>query len=75
MPFYFSLVIFATLGYGDIVLAPDYRIFGALGATDARLVDLNRSQFKNVEVPRGVIDVEAVIEKLIAVPVVDLCPH
>ena len=73
--FYFSLVTFATLGYGDIVLAPDYRIFGALGATDARLVDLNRSQFKNVEVPRGVIDVEAVIEKLIAVPVVDLCPH
>jgi len=31
--FYFSLVTFATLGYGDIVLAPDYRIFGALGAT------------------------------------------
>jgi hypothetical protein len=31
--FYFSLVTFATLGYGDVVLAPDYRIFGALGAT------------------------------------------
>ena len=30
--FYFSLVTFATLGYGDIVLAPGYRIFGALGA-------------------------------------------
>ena len=28
--FYFSLVTFATLGYGDIVLAPGYRIFGAL---------------------------------------------
>jgi hypothetical protein len=31
--FYFSLVTFATLGYGDIVLAPGYRIFGALAAT------------------------------------------
>ena len=30
--FYFSLVSFATLGYGDIVLAPGYRIFGALKA-------------------------------------------
>ena len=30
--FYFSLVTFATLGYGDIVLAPGYRIFGALAA-------------------------------------------
>ena len=30
--FYFSLVTFATLGYGDIVLAPGYRIFGAVGA-------------------------------------------
>src|ERR1700739_3997214 len=30
--FYFSLVTFATLGYGDVVLAPDYRIFGAPGA-------------------------------------------
>jgi len=29
--FYFSLVTFATLGYGDIVLQPGYRIFGALG--------------------------------------------
>src|SRR5215467_3814372 len=34
--FYFSLVTFATLGYGDIVLAPGYRIFGALGATCGR---------------------------------------
>ena len=31
--FYFSLVTFVTLGYGDIVLAPGYRIFGALAAT------------------------------------------
>jgi voltage-gated potassium channel len=36
--FYFSLVTFATLGYGDIVLAPDYRIFGALGATCGSLM-------------------------------------
>jgi hypothetical protein len=30
--FYFSLVTFATLGYGDIILASGYRIFGALAA-------------------------------------------
>lgn len=36
--FYFSLVTFATLGYGDIVLAPDYRVFGALGATCGSLM-------------------------------------
>jgi len=36
--FYFSLVTFATLGYGDIVLTPDYRIFGALGATCGSLM-------------------------------------
>jgi voltage-gated potassium channel len=36
--FYFSLVTFATLGYGDIVLAPGYRIFGALGATCGSLM-------------------------------------
>ena len=36
--FYFSLVTFATLGYGDIVLAPSYRIFGALGATCGSLM-------------------------------------
>ena len=36
--FYFSLVTFATLGYGDVVLAPDYRIFGALGATCGSLM-------------------------------------
>ena len=38
MPSYFSLVTFATLGYGDIVLAPGYRIFGALGATCGSLM-------------------------------------
>ena len=31
--FYISFVTFATLGYCDIVLAPGYRIFGALAAT------------------------------------------
>jgi voltage-gated potassium channel len=36
--FYFSLVTFATLGYGDIVLAPGYRIFGALGAACGSLM-------------------------------------
>jgi hypothetical protein len=36
--FYFSLVTFATLGYGDIVLTPAYRIFGALGATCGSLM-------------------------------------
>jgi hypothetical protein len=36
--FHFSLVTFATLGYGDIVLAPDYRIFGALAATCGSLM-------------------------------------
>ena len=36
--FYFSLVTFATLGYGDIVLASGYRIFGALAATCGSLM-------------------------------------
>jgi hypothetical protein len=36
--FYFSLVTFATLGYGDIVLAPGHRIFGALGAACGSLM-------------------------------------
>jgi hypothetical protein len=36
--FYFSLVTFATLGYGDIVLAPGYRILGALAATCGSLM-------------------------------------
>jgi len=36
--FYFSLVTFATLGYGDIVLSPGYRIFGALAATCGSLM-------------------------------------
>ncbi|MEM7366701.1 MAG: potassium channel family protein, partial [Pseudomonadota bacterium] len=29
---YFSLVTTTTLGYGDITLGPEHRIFGAMGA-------------------------------------------
>ena len=36
--FYISFVTFATLGYCDIVLAPGYRIFGALAATCGTLM-------------------------------------
>lgn len=36
--FYFSLVTFATLGYGDILLAPGFRIFGALQAACGSLM-------------------------------------
>jgi len=36
--FYFSLVTFATLGYGDIVLPRHFRIFGALGAAMGSLM-------------------------------------
>ena len=36
---------------------------------------LHRSQLEHVEVPGGVIDVEAVIDKLGAVALVDLAPH
>jgi hypothetical protein len=35
---YFSLVTFATLGYGDVVLAPGYRFFGALEAACGSLM-------------------------------------
>ena len=27
---YFSIVTFSTLGYGDIILAPEWRLFGSL---------------------------------------------
>jgi hypothetical protein len=36
--FYFPPVSFATPGYGDIVLAPGYRIFGALEAACGSLM-------------------------------------
>lgn len=29
---YFSLVTYTTLGYGDLVLGPDFRIFGAMAS-------------------------------------------
>ncbi len=36
---YFSAVTFSTLGYGDIVLAPEWRLFGALeGVTGLLLI-------------------------------------
>ena len=48
-PIYFALVTYTTLGYGDIVLSPDFRILGAMisvtgivmfGMTTAFLVGL-----------------------------------
>lgn len=34
---YFSLVTYTTLGYGDITLTPDHRIFGAMGSVTGLL--------------------------------------
>lgn len=31
-PIYFALVTYSTLGYGDITLAPEFRIFGAMAS-------------------------------------------
>ncbi|MDJ0631473.1 MAG: ion channel [Rhodobacter sp.] len=31
-PIYFALVTYSTLGYGDITLAPDFRLFGAMAS-------------------------------------------
>lgn len=31
-PLYFILVTYATLGYGDVILQPGYRIFGAMAS-------------------------------------------
>ena len=36
--FYFSLVSFTTLGFGDIVLTPDWRILAGFVATDGFLL-------------------------------------
>ena len=36
--FYFSIVTFATLGYGDVLLAPSYRIMGAAAAACGTLM-------------------------------------
>jgi len=35
---YFSAVTFSTLGYGDIVLAPEWRLFGALEGVSGLLL-------------------------------------
>ncbi|MGB8621650.1 MAG: ion channel [Paracoccaceae bacterium] len=34
---YFSLVVFTTLGYGDVILSPDWRILGGLAAANGLL--------------------------------------
>jgi hypothetical protein len=34
---YFSLVTYTTFGYGDVTLAPEHRIFGAMGAVTGLL--------------------------------------
>ena len=36
-PIYFSLVTYATLGYGDVTLPKDFRIFGAMSAVNGIL--------------------------------------
>ncbi len=35
---YFSAVTFSTLGYGDIILAPEWRLFGALEGVSGLLL-------------------------------------
>lgn len=35
---YFSTVTFASLGYGDIVLGPDWRLFGAIEAVNGLIL-------------------------------------
>lgn len=35
---YFSTVTFTTLGYGDIVLGPDWRLLGAFAATNGAII-------------------------------------
>jgi hypothetical protein len=35
---YFSTVTFASLGYGDIVLSPDWRLFGAIEAANGLIL-------------------------------------
>jgi hypothetical protein len=34
---YFSLITYTTVGYGDVVLDPDHRIFGAMAAVTGLL--------------------------------------
>jgi hypothetical protein len=35
---YFSTVTFSTIGYGDIVLGPEWRLFGAIEAANALIL-------------------------------------
>jgi len=35
---YFSLVTYTTVGYGDVVLVPEFRVFGAMAAVTGMLV-------------------------------------
>lgn len=35
---YFATVTFTTLGYGDVVLGPDWRLLGAFAATNGTLI-------------------------------------
>lgn len=36
-PIYFSLVTYTTVGYGDVTLGPDFRIFGAMASVNGIL--------------------------------------
>jgi hypothetical protein len=36
-PIYFALVSYTTVGYGDVTLLPDFRIFGAMAAVNGIL--------------------------------------
>ena len=35
---YFSLATYTTVGYGDVVLTPDFRVFGAMAAVTGMIV-------------------------------------
>lgn len=37
-PIYFALVTYTTVGYGDVTLAPDFRIFGAMASVTGILL-------------------------------------
>lgn len=37
-PIYFALVTYTTLGYGDLTLSPDFRIFGAMASVTGILM-------------------------------------
>lgn len=37
-PIYFALVTYTTVGYGDVTLSPDFRIFGAMASVTGILM-------------------------------------